>query len=221
MTTPETKTNIRSWKGYATVLRELQKKPRSAAGLALDLGCNYNRLQILMGRMCELGLVHECNWLPPSRNGRWVPVWAFGRIGRMPNPSTGQLVERRPMGYRNRPELVAFSTIVNFLANAPASCKDICEATGCNRRALDNLLRHCEQIGLLRVAGWDCRDDMMGRPTALWTLSAGVRKRPPRPPAMTDQQRSERLRQKRRERAGHSRLAAVMAQIVQPSIGSC
>lgn len=178
-------TAIRSWAGYATVLRALQEEPRTSVQLAADLSANITGVQILLGRMCDLGLVHECDWVRTVRRARMVPVWGFGKVGRVASPSTGRLPERKPMAYRHRPQLIAFATIVRALAEQPSTALGLSEATGCERNQLYKLLLHCERIGLARVSGWEVRDDCQGRPSAVWALSNGVRPRATRPPTLT------------------------------------
>lgn len=178
-------TAIRSWAGYATVLRALQVEPRTTAQLAVDLSAAHGGLQILLGRMCDLGLVHECDWVQLTPRAQRVPVWAFGKVGRVPYPTTGKLPVRNPKGYRNRPALIAFACIVRSLVSAPSTALAISESTGCERNQLYKLLLHCERIGFARVAAWEVRDDCNGRPSAVWALSNGVRPRAPRPATLT------------------------------------
>lgn len=178
-------TAIRSWAGYATLLRALQVEPRTAPQLAVDLSANKGGVQILLGRMCDLGLIHEAGWVQLAPRARMVPVWAFGKVGRVPYPTTGRLPNRKPMAYRHRPHLIAFATIVRALATEPATALRLAEVTGCERNHLARLLLHCERIGFARVAAWEVRENGSGAPAAIWALSSGVRPRAPRPPTLT------------------------------------
>lgn len=204
-------TAIRSWSGYAKVLRELQAKPQTVIDLAAKLGCAYGGLQILVTRMCALGLVHEHEWVSRTEGSRKVPAWAFGKVGRVPSPYTGKLVEQKVNRYRHRPALIAFATLIRSLSSEPRTALDLATDTGCSRNNISRLMAQCEELGLTRVCGWEPREDGMGRPAALWTLSNGKRPRAPRPPVLTQKEKDARHNAKRRVKAQMQRLSSAFA----------
>lgn len=203
-------TAIRSWNGYATILRCLQEQPRTAHQLSVDLSANKGGLQILLGRMCDLGLIHESGWVQVVPRARMVPVWAFGKVGRVPYPSTGKLPERRPNAYRHRPQLIAFATIIRALVHEPVTALRLAEVTGCDRNQLYKLLLHCEGIGLARVSGWEVRDTCHGKPSAIWALANGIRPRAKRPRVLTRQQIDARNWAKRAARRDMLRISSAL-----------
>lgn len=52
----------RGWIRYTSALRELQLQPDTVRGLSARLGCPYLHLATVVTRMCQLGLVRECEW---------------------------------------------------------------------------------------------------------------------------------------------------------------
>ena len=201
---------IRGWAGYATVLRELQRRPSTTLEIAQHLGCCYHGLGIILGRMCDLGLVHEREWVAgASKKSPKSALWACGDGERAPKPSTGKLAVREPKQYRHRPELISFASIIRSLRTDNLTSAELAEVTGCTVGPIGRLMRHGQAIGLFRVAAWVPRETGNGKPSMCWGLGSG--KSAPRPATLSRQEIDTRHWARRKAKAEQMVLIKALA----------
>lgn len=202
-------TAIRSWSGYATVLRSLQRKPATARRLSERLKADYYGVCTILAKMRELGLAHEIAW-EPAPPSSYVAVYAAGAGERVPRPGSGTLPQPISRSHRSRPEIVAFANIYRALESEPITLVNLAEVTGCSYNNLVKLLRHCEAIGLARIADWQPGiGGGIGGPSAMWALGAGAPA--PKPAPMPDTERYRRYRQAKKAKAQAARLLSALA----------
>ncbi len=202
-------TPTRGWQRYATMLRKLQLKPDTVKGLARRMGCPYLALGVTISRLCELGLIRECEWRKTTGSAR-AAVYAFDGGERVPRAS-GKLPTFSGKAYRNGAELIAFASIIRLLQKEPITKGELIAEVGCSWNNVAYLLDHCRAIGLARISDWQPREVHVGAPAAMWALGRGADAVPPAPmgPREASRRHQAGLRAKRRDQQVLRALAGI------------
>lgn len=203
------------WKGYATILRAVQIKPRTYGEIASAAGGGVNNIRRVINRMQSLGLVHIAGWEQRKPRTRPQALFSFGPGEEAPYPKDCKrpAVVRNPKAYgMHRPELIAFAVIIRALAEpvTRAHLVDLAGSTSCN---ISKLIQHCKAIGLVRIAGWDT--SRPGKPAE--ELSIGCARDAARPAPMPKHEVQRRSRAAAKQRASDQWF---MRALVQPSCQS-
>ena len=141
-------------------------------------------LRLLMSQMRSRKLVHVCEWVREESTARtWQIRWGVGDhpdVQRPLNRLGKTSPAPRPAKSRSRPELVAFSVMLDCLREG-ASITTISEQTGTYRDTVSQHVKFMQSLKLVHVAGWDRGEGINPFPLYIWGDAPNV----PRPKAKT------------------------------------
>lgn len=188
------------WTGYATILRDLQRKPTTAQDISARHGVQLQTARRVMARLHELRAVHIQAWTRPHPRGCSIPVWAYGPGADAIRPEPPSGTPRQPLSRSTAlPELVQVVQMLRLLEREPISKTALSTEVGSQWANVGRFVEHCRAIGLVRIADWDQRI-RGGAPAALYQLGSGPdAKRPARQDRREIERRSRRARQARAE----------------------
>lgn len=177
MTTPRRGTGCRlGLIGYASILRDLQLKPMTAATLSEKHGLTMNRAYKVLRSLRAVQLARVERWeTHPNSPERFTAVWTFGGQADAPNPSpsfAGFGEASKNLGST----VITLSYLLRELVRS--TCKSrLVEITGTDAQLIARFLAHGQEIGLCHIARWEFK---RGGLTAMWRL--GNRPDAVRPP---------------------------------------
>lgn len=209
MTYPKFKRGVR---GYALMLRVLMDRPQTTKELEATLGMGNAPLRLLMSQMRSRKLVHVCEWVRNESGRAWYMRWAVGDhpdASRPLNRLGQQSPAPRPAKSRARPELVAFSIMLDCLREG-ASITTISEQTGTYRDTVSQHIKFMQSLKLLHVAGWDRGEGINPFPLYMWGNAPNV----PRPKAKTKKEYDSQAWERKKQRNATVRmLKAISGQL--------
>jgi len=177
---------------YARVLYELGQQPRTNIEMQSVLRLDRNATKALMAQMHLRELVHIGGWAKDS-HGRHMPVWFAGRVEDAPKPArqTGKPAKPRPKAkIQNRPNLMAFESVVRAMESQPHTRKMLAQESGLHHTVINRLVRYMHDKGLIRVADWD--RDLARVPVEMFVMADGEKDKPrPRPQSLVELNRKK------------------------------
>lgn len=197
------------WVGYASIVRDLQRKPTTAQDLSTRYGVMLQTMRRVMARLHDLRAVHIQAWTRPHARGTSIPVWAYGPGADASRPDLPSGTPRQPLSRSTAlPELVQVVQMLRLLEREPISKTALSTEVGSQWANVGRFVDHCRAIGLVRIADWDLRL-RGGAPAALYQLGGGPDAK--RPACQDRKDIERRSRQARRDRANTAKLIAATA----------
>jgi len=177
---------------YARVLYELGQQPRTNKAIEPVLRLDRNATKALMAQMHLRELVHVGSW-EKDHLGRHFPVWHAGRGEDATKPArvTGKPAKPRPKAkIQNRPNLMAFESVVRAMEAQPHTRKMLAQESGLHSTVINRLVTYMHGKGLIRVADWD--RDLARVPVEMFIMADGQKDKPrPRPQSLAELNRKK------------------------------
>jgi len=195
-------------KGYARVLRSLYDSPCTTVQLNERLGLSRLTGATLMAGLHTMGRVHVSGWDQPRKRPT-VPVWHYGSGDDAPCPpnrsqyTVTSSVNRRKnfTGRIARPGalLIAFESVLEALEHRPVALREVALETGIDYQVVRRLIDFMASPGvrMVYVAEWVRRFGTGGQPIPLYRLGFD-RRDAPRIANLTDAERNQRWRERKR-----------------------
>jgi hypothetical protein len=193
-----------SLRGYASILKAVSVRPRTAVDVAAIIGYSRNSVHRILVRMEELGIVYVRRW-SPSKKGPATAVYSFGSKRSAEYP--GKVVKTPCGSWNRRTELMAFSNAIKAMMEGPSSMADICDLSGLSRGATRSLVAHCQEIAFVRIGDWYMPP--AGPPAPMYAIGCGADA--PRPAPQPESEVWKRCYQRRMERRQMQTMLSAMA----------
>lgn len=164
--------------GYADVLLSvIRAKPQATCyKVSAAVGTTETTARILLRKMYFCGVIDVVDRVPNKRGfGPYVPVYELSKA----------MTERsgQPAGkHFRKTELVAFCEFIKALSEGLQSRQMLVERSGLNYHTVLKLVRHCRDIKLIRVDGWEVQvSGHGGAPIELFGIGSRADEPKPRP----------------------------------------